>query len=135
MRLLENRFALGCADNLVEQQAAFEASPELQVLRALEAGRDVGAQVASQFSAALLVYHTKSYVWVDLRADEHNELIAEMRRLYQAYVPLMPYHDRRPSPEHAAGRRLAEGNRGEGRAGWATCGSLLSLHPRLRNEL
>ena len=80
---------------------AFEASEALELadrlLRALEAGRDAGGQIASQFSAALLVHHRKSYAWVDLRADEHNEPIAELRRLYTLYVPLMSYYDQRPT--------------------------------------
>lgn len=68
-----------------------------RLVRALEAGRDAGGQVAGQHSAALLVVNRKSYAWVDLRADEHNEPIGELRRLYGLYIPLMPYYDARPS--------------------------------------
>jgi uncharacterized Ntn-hydrolase superfamily protein len=80
---------------------AFEGSegeelPE-RLLRALEAGRDAGGQVAGQHSAALLVVNKKSYAWVDLRADEHDEPIGELRRLYKLYIPLIPYYDERPS--------------------------------------
>jgi uncharacterized Ntn-hydrolase superfamily protein len=81
--------------------AAFEAAPgeELaeRILRALEAGRDAGGQVAGQHSAALLVYNKKSYAWVDLRADEHDEPVGELRRLYGLYIPLIPYYDQRPA--------------------------------------
>ncbi len=84
-----------------DMAAAFEAAPgeELaeRILRALEAGRDAGGQVAGQHSAALLVYNKKSYAWVDLRADEHDEPVGELRRLYKLYIPLMPYYDQRPS--------------------------------------
>jgi len=80
---------------------AFERSaPEElaeRLVRALEAGRDAGGQVAGQHSAALLVYHRKSYAWVDLRADEHDEPIGELRRLYGLYIPLISYYDRRPA--------------------------------------
>jgi uncharacterized Ntn-hydrolase superfamily protein len=81
---------------------AFEAaSVELELaerlMRSLEAGRDAGGQVAGQHSAALLVHHRKSYAWVDLRADEHDEPIGELRRLYGLYIPLQAYYDRRPS--------------------------------------
>lgn len=80
---------------------AYEKSEPLELadrlLRALEAGRDAGGQIASQFSAAIVVHNKRSYGWVDLRADEHNEPIAELRRLYTLYVPLMPYYDQRPS--------------------------------------
>lgn len=81
--------------------AAYEQSPgeELaeRLVRALEAGRDAGGQVAGQHSAALLVVNRKSYAWVDLRADEHDEPIGELRRLYGLYIPLIPYYDSRPS--------------------------------------
>lgn len=68
-----------------------------RLVRALEAGRDAGGQVAGQHSAALLVANKKSYAWIDLRADEHNEPIGELRRLYGLYIPLIPYYDTRPS--------------------------------------
>ena len=68
-----------------------------RLVRALESGRDAGGQVAGQHSAALLVVNKKSYGWVDLRADEHDEPIGELRRLYKLYIPLMPYYDARPS--------------------------------------
>jgi uncharacterized Ntn-hydrolase superfamily protein len=76
--------------------SAGEALAE-RLVRALEAGRDAGGQVAGQHSAALLVYNRKSYAWVDLRADEHDEPVGELRRLYELYIPLMTYYDRRPS--------------------------------------
>ncbi|MBC7803529.1 MAG: DUF1028 domain-containing protein [Candidatus Parcubacteria bacterium] len=68
-----------------------------RLVRALEAGRDAGGQVAGQHSAALLVVNKKSYAWVDLRADEHDEPIGELRRLYGLYIPLISYYDSRPS--------------------------------------
>jgi uncharacterized Ntn-hydrolase superfamily protein len=81
--------------------AAFEGNPELELgdrlVKVLEAARDAGGQVAGQHSAALLVYNKKSYAWVDLRADEHDEPIGELRRLYGLYVPLMGYYDQRPA--------------------------------------
>ena len=81
--------------------AAFERSPDEdlaeRLLRAVEAGRDAGGQVAGQHSAALLVYNRKSYAWVDLRADEHDEPVGELRRLYRLYIPLIPYYDQRPA--------------------------------------
>lgn len=80
---------------------AFERSPgedlAERLLRAVEAGRDAGGQIAGQHSAALLVYNRKSYAWVDLRADEHDEPVGELRRLYRLYIPLIPYYDQRPA--------------------------------------
>jgi len=66
-----------------------------RLLRAIEAGRDAGGQVAGQHSAALLVYHRKSYAWVDLRADEHDEPVGELRRVFEAYRPYIPYYVQR----------------------------------------
>ena len=86
---------------LTAMTAAFEGNPELELgdrlVKVLEAARDAGGQVAGQHSAALLVYNKKSYAWVDLRADEHDEPIGELRRLYGLYVPLMGYYDQRPA--------------------------------------
>lgn len=80
---------------------AFEKTAKLdladRLLTALEAARDAGGQVAGQHSAALLVYHQRTYAWVDLRADEHDEPIGELRRLYKLYVPLIQYYNDRPN--------------------------------------
>jgi uncharacterized Ntn-hydrolase superfamily protein len=84
-----------------DMAAAFEksAGEDLaeRLLRALEAGRDAGGQVAGQYSSALQVHNHRSYAWVDLRVDEHNEPIAELRRLYHLYIPLIPYYQERPA--------------------------------------
>ena len=84
-----------------DMAAAFEKSEgeELaeRLLRALEAARDAGGQVAGQYSSALQVHNHRSYAWVDLRVDEHNEPIAELRRLYHLYIPLIPYYQQRPT--------------------------------------
>jgi len=81
--------------------AAFETSKNEdlaeRLLRSLEAARDAGGQVAGQYSSALQVHHQRSYAWVDLRVDEHNEPIAELRRLYHLYIPLIPYYQQRPT--------------------------------------
>lgn len=68
-----------------------------RLVASLEAGRDAGGQVAGQYSAALQVHHERSYAWVDLRVDENDEPIAELRRLYGLYEPLIPYYQERPS--------------------------------------
>jgi uncharacterized Ntn-hydrolase superfamily protein len=68
-----------------------------KLLAALEAGRDAGGQVAGQYSSALQVHQDRSYALVDLRVDEHDEPIGELRRLYGLYKPLIPYYLQRPS--------------------------------------
>ena len=93
-RLTSEKTVTAMADAF--EQSAKEDLAE-RLVRALEAARDAGGQVAGQFSAALQVHHQRSYAWVDLRVDEHNEPIADLRRLYGLYIPLIPYYQQRPS--------------------------------------
>ena len=67
-----------------------------RLLRTLEAGRDAGGQVGGEFSSALKVVNRRSYAWIDLRADLHDEPVGELRRMLEHYKPLIPYYDTRP---------------------------------------
>ena len=75
---------------------AFEIGADLsleeRLMRAIEAGRDAGGQPGGQRSAAILVAEDLAYPIVDLRADEHDEPIADLRRLLDAYTPRLPYY-------------------------------------------
>ncbi|MBC7780169.1 MAG: DUF1028 domain-containing protein [Proteobacteria bacterium] len=66
-----------------------------RLLRAIEAGRDAGGQVEGQTSAALLVYGRDTFALCDLRVDVSEEPIAELRRVFDWYEPLIPYYARR----------------------------------------
>lgn len=68
-----------------------------RLLASLEAGRDTGGQVAGQYSSALIVHHERTYALADLRVDENDEPIAELRRLWGLHKPLIPYYLQRPS--------------------------------------
>ena len=68
---------------------------EERLLRAIEAGRDAGGQEEGQTSAGLLVYGRERYSRVDLRVDVHDEPIAELRRIFDWYQPLIPYYEER----------------------------------------
>lgn len=92
-RLSNDRVAQAMADGFEKSDGELAD----RLLISLEAGRDAGGQVAGQYSGALLVYNERSYAWVDLRADEHNEPVGELRRLYGLYLPLIPYYQARPS--------------------------------------
>ena len=61
----------------------------------IEAGRDAGGQHGGQRSAALFVFDNLDYPLVDLRADEYDEPVDELRRLYDLYVLRIPYYRRR----------------------------------------
>ena len=68
---------------------------EERLLQALEAGRDAGGQVGGQVSAALLVYDHDRFARVDLRVDQHDEPVGELRRVFDAYRPYIPYYVQR----------------------------------------
>ena len=68
-------------------------------MQAIEAGRDAGGQHGGQVSAALLVYDRKTFSRVDLRVDIHDEPVGELRRVFDAYQPFIPYYvDRQVDP-------------------------------------
>jgi uncharacterized Ntn-hydrolase superfamily protein len=69
---------------------------EERLMAALEAGRDAGGQHGGQHSANLIVYSKQEYPLVDLRVDEHEEPIGELRRLYGLYAPMAEYYELRP---------------------------------------
>ncbi|MGE4081039.1 MAG: DUF1028 domain-containing protein [Reyranella sp.] len=76
---------------------------EARLMSALEAGRDAGGQHGGQHSSALLVYRNQEYPLVDLRVDEHEEPIAELRRVFDLYRPQIEYYERRPWQPDALG--------------------------------
>lgn len=70
--------------------SAFAGSEPLELgerlLLTLEAGQAAGGDKRGKQSAALLVYNTEDYPWIDLRVDEHRHPIAELRRIYTIYL-------------------------------------------------
>lgn len=68
---------------------------EERLLGALEAGRDAGGQVGGQVSAALRVHDADRFARVDLRVDHHDEPVGELRRVFEAYRPYIPYYIQR----------------------------------------
>jgi uncharacterized Ntn-hydrolase superfamily protein len=65
---------------------------EERLLRAIEAGRDAGGQEEGQTSAGLLVFGRETYSRLDLRVDVAEEPVAELRRIFDWYRPLIPYY-------------------------------------------
>lgn len=76
---------------------------EARLMSALEAGRDAGGQHGGQHSSALVVYRNQEYPLVDLRVDEHDEPIAELRRVFDLYRPQIEYYETRPWQPDALG--------------------------------
>ena len=58
------------------------ALPE-RLLLALEAGQAAGGDARGKQSAGLLVHWKEEYPYIDLRADEHRNPVAELRRIYE----------------------------------------------------
>ena len=81
---------------------------EERLLAALEAGGDAGGQNGGQHSAALVVYGGDINAYIDLRVDEHTEPVAELRRIYEAFKPLVPCYYVRPGSDPSVLGREAE---------------------------
>jgi len=79
---------------------AFHHDPDVglweRLLRALEAGKAAGGQPDGETSSGLYVADREPYAAVDLRVDLHPAPVAELRRLADAYFPLIEYYNLRP---------------------------------------
>jgi uncharacterized Ntn-hydrolase superfamily protein len=80
--------------------AAFQKGGDLplweRLLRSLEAGKAAGGQPDGETSSGLFVVDREPYAMVDLRVDLHPTPVAELRRLADAYFPLVAYYNLRP---------------------------------------
>ncbi|MBM4440865.1 MAG: DUF1028 domain-containing protein [Candidatus Rokubacteria bacterium] len=63
-----------------------------RLLLALEAGKAAGGQPNGEVSGGLYVVDREPYAIVDLRVDLNPAPITELRRLADAYFPLIPYY-------------------------------------------
>ena len=62
-----------------------------RLVTAVEAGAAKGGEKKGQFSAAILVCGDEPFAEVDLRVDYHQDAVAELRRIYDWFRPLVPY--------------------------------------------
>ncbi len=71
---------------IAEALAAYRANPDLPVverlLAAMQAGEDAGGDKRGKQAAALRIQGPECYPRLDLRADDHADPLAELRRLY-----------------------------------------------------
>lgn len=72
-----------------------DAPFEERLMQALEAGRDAGGEHGGQQSAAILVYAARTYPYLDLRVDLHDEPVGELRRIWDRYATAVEYFWRR----------------------------------------
>jgi len=73
-----------------------------RLIRALEAGQAAGGDKRGRQSAALLIYTTEEYPYLDLRVDDHAEPLGELRRLYgesrRVFLPFLRFLPSRAAP-------------------------------------
>lgn len=108
-------------ETLEAMRDSFESDDSLplgkRLLLALSAGEAAGGDKSGHQSAALKVYGKPEFALLDLRVDEHDDPVAELRRLYGiAEETLIPLMDSLPTPDAEAGsftfRRSAIGGDG-----------------------
>ena len=89
---------------LEETARAYEAGAALsfaeRLLAAMDAGEAAGGDKRGRQGAALLIHTTEDYPFLDLRVDDHEEPLVELRRLhakslerYQPFLACLPRHD------------------------------------------
>jgi uncharacterized Ntn-hydrolase superfamily protein len=99
-----------------ETAAAYESHVDLpfaqRLLAALAAGEDAGGDKRGKQGAALLVYTTEDYPFLDLRVDDHPEPIVELKRLYEAslerFQPFLACVPSRARPAGVTDRNVIE---------------------------
>lgn len=82
-----------------------ETSFEDRLLRALEAGQEAGGDKRGRQSASLYVVKNEVYPYLDLRVDEHEDPVKELRRVYEvAKQELTPFIHMLPTKDNPAGK-------------------------------
>ena len=93
---------------LEETASEFEKQRYLPIaerlIAALAAGEAAGGDKRGKQAAALLIYTTEDYPFLDLRVDDHAEPLAELRRLYEVSLErYQPFVSCLPSRKRPAG--------------------------------
>lgn len=75
-----------------------------RLMLALEAGQAAGGDKRGKQSAAIKVFKTEDYPYLDIRVDEHRHPVAELRRVFEiAKQQLLPFVDGMPSRRDPVG--------------------------------
>jgi len=78
----------------------------------MRAGEAAGGDKRGKQSASLLIYTTEEYPALDLRADDHPEPLAELRRLYgvarERFVHFMRFMPTRSNPAGSLDRAVID---------------------------
>ncbi len=70
------------SETLRAYRAAMDRPLAERLLTAMQAGEDAGGDKRGRQSAALTLYRDQDYAWLDIRADDDPDPLAELRRLY-----------------------------------------------------
>lgn len=88
-----------------------ESLPE-RLVKVLEAGQAAGGDKRGRQSAAMIVFETERYPHIDLRVDEHDDPVRELRRVFevakQQYLPFIVGMPTRENPLGALGDDVVE---------------------------
>ncbi|MGZ5072945.1 MAG: DUF1028 domain-containing protein, partial [Usitatibacter sp.] len=95
-------------DVIVKTTQAFERAQGLplaeRLLAALDAGERAGGDKRGKQAAALLIYTTEDYPFLDLRVDDHPDPLKELRRLFAVSLErFQPFMACLPSKARPAG--------------------------------
>ncbi len=106
----------GCVTAMAESFPRTEALDLAErLVAALEAGQAAGGDARGKQSAAVVVVHTEFFPLVDLRADDHRNPIADLRRIYGIaklqHLPFIAQMPSRDNPLGAFGDDMREGLR------------------------
>ena len=66
------------------QNSISDELPE-RMIRALEAGQEAGGDRRGRQSAGMTVVNEEEYPWIDIRVDDHDDPVPELRRIYEIY--------------------------------------------------
>ena len=66
------------------QNSISDELPE-RLIRALEAGQEAGGDRRGRQSAGMTVVNEEEYPWIDVRVDDHEDPVPELRRIYEIY--------------------------------------------------
>lgn len=101
---------------VAETMRAFEAAADRplaeRLLIAMQAGEAAGGDKRGRQSAALVVYRDQDYAWLDIRADDDGDPLAELRRLYavaqERYLHVAETMATRENPHGMIDRRVID---------------------------
>ena len=83
-----------------------------RLLAAMDAGEAAGGDKRGRQSAALKIYRDQDYAWLDIRADDHIDPLAELRRLYavaqERFLHVAETMPTRDNPHGLTDRRLID---------------------------